>query len=67
MQGQLTQIAEEMAAAIQEIQAGLAADLQLEQAQATFDIASQDNSHQNKMRELGKQGQLRSVGNNESS
>jgi hypothetical protein len=50
-QNNLAAIAAQMNARLQESQAQLAADLEIERAQAEYDVASQQIEHQNNMTE----------------
>lgn len=59
-QNGLIEIARELEAQIAEIQAAMASSLTIERAQAEFDIAAQDNAHENTMREIAAQNRGRS-------
>ena len=59
-QNRLLEIARDLQASMEEIQASMTADIKVETAQATFDIASQDNDHENTMREIAAQARGRS-------
>jgi hypothetical protein len=51
-QNRLIEIAKELESSIAEIQASMSADIAIEGAQAQMDVASDDNSHDNKMNEI---------------
>jgi len=58
-QNRLLEVARELEASLNEIQASMRADINVETAQAEFDIASQDNEHANTMREIAAQNRSR--------
>jgi hypothetical protein len=63
-QNRLIEIARELESSIAEIQAGMSADIAIEGAQAQMDVASDDNSHDNKMDEIRLQNAGRSQNEN---
>ena len=59
-QSRLEEIARELQSSIAEIQANMDSDLTVERAQASYDIAAQDNDHDNTMTEIAAQAAGRS-------
>ena len=62
-QTRLEEIARELQSSIAEIQANMDSDLTVERAQASYDIAAQDNDHDNTMTEIAAQAAGRNNGN----